>query len=118
MKIVVTFKGGPEWNPEDYSVPFHHIAHGVSEEFMKKSLEWIYKIPGLTGASTDKPKELNTGVNWFTTLHFAKVPDQLINGKPATEDVIAQFIIQEFKSVIIPELSKIGYDIDINSIND
>ena len=113
MKVVVTFNGGPEWNPDDYSVPYHHIAHGVPEEFMKKSLEWIYKIPGLVGASTDKPTELNTGINWVTTLQFANSLDQTINGEPATEDIIAEYIITEFKSNIIPELSKVGYNIDI-----
>lgn len=113
MKVFVTFKGGPEWNPEDYSVPYHHIAHGVPEEFMKKSLEWIYKIPGLTGASTDKPEHPNTGINWTTTLEFVEAHGQTINGEPATEEVISNYIINEFKSNIIPELSKVGYNIDI-----
>jgi hypothetical protein len=116
MKVVVTFNGGPEWNPEDYSVPYHHIAHGVPEEFMKNSLEWIYKIPGLVGASTDKPVELNTGINWVTTLQFTNSLDQTINGEPATEDIIAAYIITEFKSNIIPELSKVGYNIDIATL--
>jgi hypothetical protein len=115
MKVLVTFNGGPEWNPDDYSVPHHHIAHGVSEEFMKKSLEWIYKIPGLLGASTDKPKDPTTGINWITTLEFTNAPNQIIDSVPATEDIISNYIITEFKSNIIPELSKVGYKIDITT---
>ena len=115
MKVHITFNGGPEWNPEDYSVPYHHVTHGVPEEFMKKSLEWLYRIPGLIGASTDKPTELNTGINWITTLQFDDALDQIIDGEPATADVIFNYITTEYKSNIIPELSKIGYTIDITT---
>ncbi len=114
MKVFITFKGGPEWNPADYSVPYHHIAHGVSEEFMKDSLNWVYKIPGLIGASTDKPVEPNTDVNWVTTLEFAESLTQEIDNKPATEEVILNYILAEYKSNIIPTLSKVGYSIDIS----
>lgn len=113
MKVNIIFKGGPEWNPSDYSVPYHHIAHGISEEFMKDSLEWLYKIPGLLGISTNKPNEPDTGINWTTTLEFAASPSQVINGNPATEDAILNFIVDGYKSNIIPELSKVGYTIDI-----
>lgn len=113
MKVNVIFKGGPEWNPSDYSVPYHHVAHGISEKFIKDSLEWLYKIPGLIGISTNKPKELDNGINWITTLEFTDSPSQSIDGKTATEDVILNFIIEHYKSIVIPELSKVGYIIDI-----
>lgn len=119
MKVLVSYRGGPEWDTSQYSsIVYHHLAHGVSEEFMKTSLEWVFKTPGLLGATTTKPTDLESDINWITTLEFTDAPDSLIAGKIATREVIADHIIDKFNSIIIPELSKVGYSIEITTEHD
>jgi hypothetical protein len=113
MKIVVTFRGGPEWNATELSIPAHHLAHGVSEQFMNETLDWMYNIPGLDSLSTKKPVEANTGINWTTTIGFQDAPNVNINGQVATEAVICQYITDKYNSTFIPEMAKIGYDVTL-----
>lgn len=104
MKIVIVFKNGPAWDPEDGSVVMHHLANGASESFIMSTMSWIFKNP-LTDAKTFKPTEPDTDVNWTTELFLDNVDN--------VEEVAAS-IKEKYESEFIPELSKIGYTISVS----
>ena len=100
MRVDVIFRNGPNWNPDDHNVVFHHINHGVPEDFMKESLNWIFKLP-ISTVNTEKPE--GTDINWIT---------QICLNETATASVAVD-IKEYYEKNIIPELSKVGYDITV-----
>jgi hypothetical protein len=104
MKIVIIFKNGPEWDPEDGSVVMHHLANGASESFIMSTMSWIFKNP-LADAKSFKPEDANTGINWTTELYLNDVPNV---------EEIAASIKEKYENEFIPELSKIGYSIEVS----
>jgi hypothetical protein len=101
MRIDVIFKDGPYWDPDKSNVVFHHINHGVPEEFMKNSLNWLFGLPILT-INTEKSQ--TPEINWTTQIHL---------NETAASSVAAE-IKKYYEENIIPQLSKLGYNIEVD----
>ena len=107
MIINIIFKNGPKWNPEECNVVIHHINHGVPEGFMKESLNWLFKNP-IKDVTTIKSEDLDSDINWTTRIELADDNDSKL---------ISKNIKNYYKKNVIPELSKIGYNIEVKIVN-
>ena len=106
MIVNIIFKNGPEWNPKDYSVVVHHLSHGVPQKFLEESIQWLFTNP-LTNVTSNKPTDTTSSVNWQTDIYISE--------DLSDEDAfrVANSIKEKYEQVIIPEFSKIGYDISV-----
>lgn len=100
MRVDIIFKDGPFWNPDKSNVVFHHINHGVSEEFMKSSVNWLFGLPLLT---VETEKSSTADINWTTKIYL----------NDNAEASVVNEIKEYYEKNIIPELSKLGYNIEI-----
>lgn len=107
MIINIIFKNGPKWNPDVSNVVIHHITHGVPERFMKESLNWLFQNP-IKDVTTTKPDDADSDINWITKIELADDEDS---------KTISKNIKNYYKKNIIPELSKIGYNIEVKIVN-
>lgn len=104
MIVRITFKGGPTWNPEDYSVVVHHLSNGVPQKFLEESIHWLFSNP-LSNVSSNKSEDPT--VNWETDIFISET---LSDEETLT---VANSIKKKYEESIIPEFSKVGYDISV-----
>lgn len=110
MIVHIIFKGGPEWDPEDFSVVVHHLNNGVPQKFLEENINWLFSNP-LDNVTSNKPADLTSEFNWKTDIYISESlsPDEAAN--------VANQIKTRYEEVIIPEFSKVGYNISVEFTN-
>lgn len=118
MKVIIEYYNGHKFNKEvSESVIQHHIANGVTEEFLREQISWINSL-NPEYIRTIFPDEYTievskSGFNWATEISFGEDID-VETQKNSVED-----ILQRYQLEILPHYKKLsGYSFRTLVIDD